>query len=221
MQVTGIDYKSSNKKSIRLVADGFSFYPGREVILVAGRSTWLPLEHFNASQVESIYNKVYPPLEIPQVVRYSILPLLEVVELWSVGRDINEKAQLNYPHHRWMGVDGAVVERLVTYERQQNENTQRLYAYMHDGELFVFSYRYGSLFYANSFWPKNDEEIRYFMFNVWNTLKMDVEKDECLLIDLNDKLEMFTPYLRHVGVLTPEMIGVTSRSNTPFDILCL
>ena len=220
MPATGTNPKQQNSKSIRLTADGFSFYDGREVVLVVGRSTWMPLREFNASAVDNIYNKVYAPAERPSVVRYNILPTLEVVELWSVGRDTYEQLRADHPYHRWMGADGVVLETVVHYDALCS-SANRLYAYLHDGEMFVFSYRDRSLFYANSFWPRSDEEARYFLLAAWRRLAFDAEKDECLLLgDHEALLPLLAPYLRHVGSLTNDMLRLPA-SDLPIDLLCV
>ena len=235
MPATGTNPRHNEKKSIRLTADGFSFYPGQEVILVAGRSTWMPLAEFNPACVQTIYNKVYAPADKPSVVRYNILPTLEVIEIWSVDKEVERQLTADHPNHRWLGVDGVVLERISNYERQRGSSPQsssliassrrpsgrRLYAYSHDGELFVFSFADGSLYYANSFWPATDEEARYYLFGVWQRLNFDPEKDELLLISYDAMLPLLQPYIRHIAILTPSMLRLHDTEGLPFDLLCV
>ena len=220
MPATGTNPRHKEKKSIRLTADGFSFYPGQAVILVSGRSTWMPLAEFNPACVQTIYNKVYAPTGKPSVVRYNILPTLEVIEIWSVDKEVERQLAADYPNHRWLGVDGVVLERIFNYERQRATG-RRLYAYSHDGELFVFNFANGTLCFANSFWPTSDDEARYYLFGAWQRLDFDAEKDELLLISCDTMLPLLQPYIRHVAALTPKMLRLPDAAGLPFDLLCL
>lgn len=206
-----------------MTADGLSFYPGAEAIVVCGHSTRVPMAEFRREEAQILLDYVCPAKGQERTVLYNVLPELEIVEIFGIGTDRLADLRRDYPTHRILGVNTMVLETMWRHDCAMGSAGRRLYAYCHDGEMLLFCYDAQGLRWANTFPVPTPQERLFLFLSAWRQLGFDAEKDECLLLCCDNMAEPLKPYIRHIATLSPaDVLGQkAAHRDAPFDILVI
>ena len=264
MQVTGNNTNQAYNLSIRLCADGFSFYVSnphkpdivkQEVFhkrneenltdklkqalysssllnenfeavygLICSPTTRLPLEGFKKEETEALYRLTFSDTS-KEKVRYNILPHLELVELFSIHKEMEELLIQRFPSIRFISQTSAVFDLLVKYHQKSTSGNQ-LFIYFHDNQMEIVQFKNSKLFYANLFPCLSVQDIVYYTLYVWKALELEQEKDECMLVGSvpfkEDFIGELKNYLRKVYLLPPNVVFrrtvFAQGADMPFDL---
>lgn len=265
MQETGNNPHTAYSLSIRLHADGFSFYsyctysepiikkedysfqphePHAATLenalkasplthldnlmvygLLTSPSVQVPLEAFQKEEAGTLYRLTFKQNTYGKIY-YNILPHLEIAEIFTVEKELEEVLCQYFPHICFYHIHTMLLEKLAL---QTMRESQKLYAYFHEKEVFIFSTRQQQLYYANTFPIEQTANAVYFILSVWKSLGLEAESHECILLGSPDITAEVTThlnkYLRHLRTLQPTDIykraPLAQVQGLPFDLLTL
>ena len=213
------------QQSIRVTADGLSFYSGPEAIVVDGPCTRLPLNQFDRADAATVLQYLVPakPEEPPRTALYNVLPELEVVEIFGIETALYEELKSLYPRHRFLGINSMVLETMWRHDRSLGNANRRMYAWQHGKNMLVFYFSDEGLHSANTYTIENVDYAIYYALMMWRVYGLDPERDECLVIGDEAIAQGLQMFLRHTATLTPaDILGeVRTASGVPFEIAVL
>ena len=265
MQETGNNQHKTYSLSIRISADGFSFYccspqflPAIEnesyrfdtdsnqaaVIekalstsnllkrnyttvqcLIAGPSIQIPLEYFRKEEATAFYQLSYAETEARKTY-YNILPSLEIAEVFTVDKTVEEVLRQHFPQIRFFHIHTMLLEKMALQPASEN---QHLYVYLHDKSMFTFCFNGQQLEFANTFAADETGNLTYFLLSVWKDLEFDAEKDVCVFLGnhtlIQDVTASLSKYIRHINKLPASQLyrrsSLAQAPDVPLDILTL
>lgn len=265
MQVTGNNKNQTYSLSIRIHADGFSFYccnpqsiPAIEnesyryssdcnpastlekalttsdllkknyatvQCLIAGSSVQIPLEYFRKEEANAFYKLAYAETETGKTY-YNILPSLEIAEVFTVDKSVEEVLHNHFPTIRFYHIHTMMLEKMALQPASEN---QRLYVYIHDSSMFIFNFDGQLLEYANTFSTVDTGNLVYFLLSVWKDLGLDAEKDSCIFLGEHPLIQTVTAplsrYIRHIQKLPASQLykrsSLAQSPDVPLDLLTL
>lgn len=197
-------------------------------VLVDGPTTYVPLDHFRRDEANDIYRFTIRRTETDLSVGYTILPTLEVVELYALPREVEDIILQFHPTARFFARTAELLERLVHY---QAPRPNALHLYQPDsGTLFAAAIRGDAFCMANTYEVSSQADTLYFALNLWNTLGMNAATDSIVVIGhptqkLKDLQNAIAEYLPDVSILTPEQlfpaVALTREKQVPLDLMSL
>lgn len=199
-------------------------------VLTCTPATRIPLDYFRKDEAEALYRLTFPQTDINnQSVFYNILPQLEIVEINSIAKDVEQVLQERYnPILHLNGLNSCLLETLKTYEEQQPDTTRRLYACFREQEMLLLCFGDRKLAFANSYDIAATANAVYYLLYIWKLLGLNPLEDECVLINSRyspSVQEALGAYLRHVDELSPlavfPQLPQTGNTDIPFDVLAL
>ena len=167
-------------------------------ILVLSPSTCVPLEYFRREEVFSLYNLTFPSLKVEKnEVHYQILPSLEVVELFSVNKQIIQTVQAIYPDVEIVSLEGRAIETIANADRKMQDRSIHFYAMIAPKNMLVCCFKEQHLHFASTYNVDNDADRLYYIMGVWKSLQME-EKTQPLYLnnaspELQQQLQRFIP----------------------------
>lgn len=145
-------------------------------------STRIPLEEFRRDDLVALYRVVYPDVDLQQMdLCYSVLPQLEVVELFPVSRDLRKVVSRTFSTVTCEHECGVMLEQMITDYRQRSLRCRTLYAHIADAQLLLCHINDGRLVFANSYPAQQIPDALYFLLYAWKTLSLDANTDVCIL----------------------------------------
>lgn len=167
----------------------------------------IPQQEFNSDELRSLYSIVFPAIdEQSQEVCYTHLAQLDIVEAFTVPRDIMDCVRKIYPEATFTNASAVVLGRIATYCKRMQLPENSLFAYVTPLRLFLFSLNPGKLQFANSFPLDQPQDSLFFLLSVWKVLGLNARKNHCFIAGedgsvefLNDKLQ---PYLQNIDVMS-------------------
>ena len=176
-------------------------------LLVLSPSTCVPLEYFRREEVFPLYHLTFPSLKVSKTdVHYQILPSLEVVELFSVDRQVLQTVQDIYPDVEIVSLEGRAIETIANADRRMKDRDIHFYAMVAPKNMLVCCFKEQHLHFASTYDVDNDDDRLYYIMGAWKSLKMD-EKSQPLY--LNNATESLLQHLQRFIPKTQEFSGLT------------
>ena len=113
-------------------------------------------------------------------------------------------------------------------ERRASSVISKMYVYLRETSMDVCVFEQGELTIANTFDFNNVEDASYYVLNVWQTRKLDAQKDELQIIGSRVVRESLSPILReYIRYVMPAMFPPKAMKlgrdaiKAPFDLITL
>lgn len=209
----------------------------------------VPLEHFRRDEASALYGiSVDMDENRPQRVGYNILPVLEVAVLYAIPSDVEETILQFYPTARFFAAEAMLLERLAAHAPQLAVNTDAdrplpLFVGVSEnginGETTLGIYHFAdtqpsrdtaTLNFANTFRISSSADALYFILNVWQSLGLNGNTDELLLLghksalieELRASLSEYVATVRQLEAnsLFPN-ISLAREQEVPLDLMAL
>ena len=163
-------------------------------------STRIPLDEFRSEEAQALYRLTFGNDSLVGMkMHYEMLPALETIEVFVINAEIEALILKYYPHATLHCYFGQLMNRMLAYDKRQNNDVARLYAHSNGRQLFVFNYKGGRLQFANSFEVDNLSNQTYFLLYAWKQLGLQQRKDECVIIGKDKAFEAeLKRYLKNV-----------------------
>ena len=145
-------------------------------------STCIPLDEFKRDDLNTFYQLVFDNADLEaNKVCYTVLPNLDVVELFTVPNDICDAISEIYPDVILTNSYATVMERTAAFCQRRNPANRPLFVYAQNKQLFVYCIYQNELLFANSFMVENGQTALYFLLSVWKELGLDVRENTCFI----------------------------------------
>ena len=195
-------------------------------VLVDSPVLVVPVELFDKKDMEPSYHYTYPGLS-QEIVTYNVLPDLNAVAVFSIGKDLRMVIDDHFQEVRLISVMSHVWRYL--HERSFASTRQKLYGYFHEQRVEVFSYQQNRFRFCNSFDARHAHDALYFLLYVWKQLQLRQQEDELFVVgDLPDQdwlLAELKKYIKRTFLINPSVdfyrAQVTKIEGMPFDLQTL
>lgn len=168
--------------------------------------TCIPLEEFNADDVDSLYQLVFDKtVAEANKVCCTQLPSIGVVGLFSVPNEVCETVWEVFPEATFTNTCSVVLERSLAFSQMHPETSSPLFVFLQSNKMFVYSIFENQLLFFNTFTLENEQNALYFMLSVWKELKFDPRGNACHiagddLMRIAELADSAHEYLLHVDV---------------------
>ena len=200
----------------------------KALVLVDAPILLTPVELFEEQKMAEMYNHSFPRKEQEQVL-YNVLPDLNAVAVFSVNKDLKLVLDDNFADVRTTAAMSPVWRHL--HRRSFTSTRNKLYGYLHDQKIDVFSFHQNRFKFYNQFETTRSADALYFLLYVWKQLMLSQERDELHLVgdgltDGQDELaNKLRRYLQNVFVINPSAefnrAPATKVKGMPFDLVTL
>ena len=155
------------------------------LVLVETQTLLVPVREFDENQAEMLYrytcdgNTAKNQTEQGTIV-HKVLPNLNAVAVYQLNRDLQSVIGDHFTDVQYCHLMQAV----WSYFHARNFATphNKLFAYLHDKQLEVFSFDKNRFRFSNSFKVENSSNAVYFLLSVWKQLGFDAQNDEIRLV---------------------------------------
>ena len=208
--------------SSNVLADDYQ----RVLVMVDAPVLMVPADLFQEQQAEALYNHAVSPRE-QTVVRHAVLPDLNCVAVFAVGKDLSVVLSDRYGDVRYIPVAAPVWRHM--HQRSYTGPHNKLYGYFHDRRLEVFSFADSRFKFCNSYVVNNPNDALYYLLAVWKQLVLQPEHDELYLIgqlpDSDTLVEEARKFVKRVFLINPSgefnRAAVTQIEGIPYDLVTL
>ena len=200
----------------------------KAMVLIDAPVLLIPVEVFEEAKMAVMYHQSFPCREQEQVL-YNVLPDLNAVALFSVNKDLKLVLDDNFADVRTTAAMSPVWRHL--HRRSFTSTRNKLYGYLHDQKIDVFSFHQNRFKFYNQFETTRSADALYFLLYVWKQLMLSQERDELHLVgdgltDGQDELaNKLRRYLQNVFVINPSAefnrAPATKVKGMPFDLVTL
>lgn len=198
----------------------------RAQVLIDSPVMLIPLEEYEESEVTETYHYTYPGHEMDTIETY-VMHDLNSVAVFSINKDVRMVITDHFDDVRITPLHAPVWQHL--HPRSYSGVARKLYAYVHEGMMDVFSFAKNRFRYQNNFTAKETADLTYFLLYIWQTLAFDVHKDELYLVGdsavidaLRDEVKK---YVQNVFVINPSTefnrAPMTQLPHITYDMICL
>ena len=154
----------------------------RVCVVVDSEAACVPLADFRPEDLRTHYALVYGEVDFNQHrLCYSVLPELQVVEVFTVPRDVCGAVSGIWPEATYTNASSMVLNHAAAFCRQRGDEGSCLFAYLEDRQFFLLSMTQGQLRYSNHFVVEEKQNALFFLLSVWKELSLDVFRDVCYL----------------------------------------
>lgn len=166
------DFTATLRRALDHIAE--AQYAAVEVV-VSSPSTRIPLDEFRRDDLPTLYRVVFPATPLAgQDICYTILPQLEVAEIFTIAHEARLAVSERYPLCAFRNVAGHELERMLA--RHRREPRPALYIHTFDHTLLVASFADGEMTFANTFPTATTADALYFTLYTFQTLGLDPRK---------------------------------------------
>lgn len=196
----------------------------KATVIVDSPTMLIPLEDFQAEEMEEQYRMVYPSCESSSL-EMSVVPALKNMAVFSVDKDIKTVLNDHFEEIRIKPLMSAVWEYLL--KRSYGGNNKKLYAYFHDGQVELCSFHRNRFSFVNTFEADTTPNAIYFILGVWKEIGGQAMIDDLFICGkptekekLNEDLKQF---LARVFFINPSAdfnrAAATQILNFPLDLM--
>ena len=145
----------------------------------------IPLQEFNDNTADTLYQHTYPQHVAPLThtntpvatrVLTEVLPNLNAVAAYAVNSDLRLVVEDHFTDVRFSHVMSPVWAHMLS--RNYTGQYRKLYTYIHDKKIEVFSFDKNRFRFSNTFDMTSVSDTVYHLLHVWKTLGMDTNDDE-------------------------------------------
>ena len=196
----------------------------KAVVMVDTPVLMVPADLYEEDDSDKIYAHSYPELSSDAVLT-NVLPDLSAVALFSINKDLRMVITDHLPSSRFICALAPVWRYL--HRRSFTGARSKLYGYLHDRRLDIFSFNQNRFKFCNSFDTANAHDSLYYLLYVWKQLMLKPEHDEMHLVgDIPERdwmLDELKRYLQRAYCINPS--GDFNRSpiaqikGMPYDLM--
>jgi hypothetical protein len=207
----------------------------RALVVVETQTLLVPVREFDENRAEMLYRYTCDgstdnsQTEQDTIV-HNVLPNLNAVAVYKLNRDLQLVIGDHFTDVRY----NHLMQAVWSYFHARNFATphNKLFAYLHDKQLEVFSFDKNRFRFSNSFKVENSSNAVYFLLSVWKQLGFDAQNDEIRLVfdtaqtmttedqqERQQLIDTLRNYVKKVNIsltATDENIG-----DMPFDLKIL
>lgn len=157
----------------------------RAALVVDAPVLLIPLQEFSEDNVDTLYRHTFPQHVAPLThtttpvatqVLTEVLPNLNAVAAYAVNSDLRLVVEDHFTDVRFSHVMTPVWAHM--HNRNYTGQHRKLYTYMHDKKIEVFSFDQNRFRFSNTFEFTSVNDCVYHLLHVWKTLGMDNANDE-------------------------------------------
>lgn len=203
----------------RLLSRGY-----KDAIFIMDEPTlMIPIEEYEENDIALLYNHVYRKGK-GNTIMHSVLPGLNAVAAFAVNNDLKLVADDNFDRVEFIPLMQPVWNYL--HKRSFTGHNKKLYAYFHDRQVEVVSFRQNRFRFCNRFSAIHSRDAVYYIMYVWQQLGFNAMSDELHIVghdsDNTELTETLKRYLKKVYELNPSSDFAFSASgidsSMPFDL---
>lgn len=199
---------------------------GKAQVMIDTPVLMVPTDEFGEDSIATLYRHSFIGYD-NDVVLHTVLPDLNAVAAFSIGKDLHIVIEDNFSDVRYLPLMLHVWNHL--HVRSFTGTYRKLYAYFHNKQLDIFSFDKNRFKFTNSFEASHAKDAIYFMLYVWKQMGLDTHKDELHLVGempaKDDMLADLRRYLQKVYIINPSAefnrAPITQIKGLPFDLLSL
>ena len=218
---------AANLREAFKTSDFLMQLPERATIMVDGDVLLVPISLFDDSQAVELFAHAFPGRE-HEFVFHEVVADLKVVAVSSVNKDLRTVIEDHFQDVTFC-VAMLPVWRYLQ-RRAFSGKGQKLFGYVHERRLDLFSFQQNRFSFFNSFDIRHTYDACYFLLYVWNQLHLQAAKDELVLV--GDLFQNDTPthveerervlaqlhrFLQHIHVIDPSEHFGTQPKGMPYD----
>jgi len=177
---------AANLREAFKTCDFLARVPERARVLVDGDVLTVPLNLFEESQAEELFAHSFPDRQQEHVF-FDVVSELKAVAISSVNKDLKTVLDDHFQDITLIVAVAPVWRHL--HRRAFTGGNQKLYGYVHERRIDLFSFQQNRFGFCNSFDVRHVHDACYFLLYVWNQLHLQARKDELHLVGdlfLND-----------------------------------
>ena len=198
----------------------------RITVLAGAPVLMVPIDLYEEGQKETLYLHAFPSHKADSMLA-NVLPDLNCVAIFPVGRDLKMVIDDHYPQAQYVNGNIAVWRHL--HQRSFTGLRAKLYAYFHDGQLELFSFQQNRFKFCNTFEATSMNDALYFLLYVWRQLNLQQQHDELHMVgDIPQQEELLGElrrYLKRAYVINPaadfNRLPITQIEGMPYDLMTL
>lgn len=196
----------------------------KTTVLLDSPTMLVPLEDFQADEMEEQYRFVYPSCE-GKALEMSVIPALKNMAIFSISKDLKTVLNDHFEEVRIKPLMASVWEFLL--RRSYGSNNKKLYAYFHDDKMELCSFNRNHFAFVNSFDADTQANSVYFILGAWKLICGKAMVDDlylCGKIADREKLtESLKQFLARVFYINPSAdfnrSPITQILNFPLDLM--
>lgn len=175
-------------------------------VVIDSDSTCIPIDEFSRENLQQYYKLIFDNVDIEaNKVCYTVIPQIEVVEAFTVPKDICDTVLEFYPEATFTNSYAMVLTRTTQFCNNRAPSTRPLFAYVQNRQLFLFSIFQDKLLFANSFMVDQEQNALFYLLSVWKELGLDVYNNICFIGGDPEPTKKLTEeakaYLQHVEMM--------------------
>ena len=160
---------------------------------------------------------------------YNVLPDLNAVAVFAINKDVKTVLDDNFGDLKIVVALTPVWRHL--HRRSFTGARGKLYGYLHDQKLDIFSFHQNRFKFYNQFETSRAHDTLYFLLYVWKQQMLNAEHDELHLVgegladEQSELVSELRRYLQNVYIINPSAefnrAPVTKIKGMPFDLMAL
>lgn len=183
----------------------------------------IPIEEYQQETVEVLYTTAYKA-DHSSTVLHSVLPDVNAVAAFSMNKDLRLVLDDNFNDVAIIPLMQPVWKWL--YRRSFDGTRRKLYAYLHDRKMELFSFRQNRLSFCNTFEATHAADAAYYLLAAWQQLGFKADADALHLVGSHAEKEalknMVSEYIPNIQELTASTEFADAPSlqhpDMPFDL---
>lgn len=218
---------AANVREAFKTADLMSVDTRKVQVLTDTPSLLVPIEQFEESDMETIFNHSFPASMEQRTVFYNVLPDLKCVCIFSMNKDLHNVLCDRFDDVQLIQATTPVWRYL--HQRSFTGHRSKLYGYFHEKQLDIFGFQQNRFKFCNSFEASHAHDALYFLLYVWRQLRLEAEHDEMHIVgDIPEQpwlLQELKRYLQKAFIINPSAdfreAPAAKITNMPFDLMTL
>ncbi len=222
---------AANLREAFKTSDFLMQLPERATIMVDSDVLLVPISLFDESEVGDLFAHAFPDRE-HEFVFYEVVDDLKVVAVSSINKDLRTVIEDHFQNITFRMAMLPVWRYLQ--RRAFSGKGQKLFGYVHERRLDLFSFQQNRFNFFNSFDIRHTYDACYFLLYVWNQLHLQATKDELVLV--GDLFQVDTPtnveersqvlaqlrrFLQKITVIDPSEDFGPGPKGMPYDLQTL
>ena len=199
----------------------------RAQVLLDTPSMLVPIEKFEETDTETLFNYTFPAKTGRRIVHYNVLPTLKAVCLFAIDKDVQSAIADRFEDVQYIQAMTPVWQHL--HQRSYTGHRSKLYGCFHNKQLDIFSFQQNRFKFCNCFEASHAHDALYFLLYVWKQLHLESEHDEMHLVgDIPEREWLFQElkrYLQKAYIINPtadfQQAAATKIAGMPYDLMTL
>lgn len=214
-------------------------YQRVNILVSTPQFTTVPTIAFDREQIQDTFNYVFHGTTNPQHserislaeqphVSYNVLRRSGIAIIFGLDRNVYQLLHDDFPRARFYAAASTLIEHFS--EQSMTGTGRKMYAYIHDQELTIYTFDQGRLLFVNTYTVRGLGDCQYYILNVWKMLEMDQLADSLEIVEdenhlgannenvarqLCDKLSYFLRHCNLIERTDPHFTGI------PYDLQTL